>query len=33
MIKVAELILKNGRALEADKRCLSIDKVISLIPA
>lgn len=32
MTKVAELILKNGRALEADKLCLPIEETIKLIP-
>lgn len=32
MLKTAEIILKNGRALEADKNCLSINKIIKLIP-
>lgn len=32
MIKVAENILKQGRAKEADKYCLPIDEVIKLIP-
>jgi phosphoenolpyruvate phosphomutase len=32
MVKTAEAILKNGRAREADKHCLSIDKIIKLIP-
>lgn len=32
MIKTAKLILENGRAFEADKLCLPIDKVIRLIP-
>lgn len=31
MVKVAETILENGRALEADKYCLPIDEVIKLI--
>ncbi len=33
MKKVAELILKNGRALEADKLCLPIEEAIKLIPS
>lgn len=33
MTKVAQSILKNKRALEADKYCLSINEVISLIPS
>ncbi len=32
MVKVAETILKNGRAQEADKYCLPISEVIKLIP-
>lgn len=32
MKNVAELILKNGRALEADKLCLPIEDAIKLIP-
>lgn len=32
MVKTAETILKNGRALEADKYCLPIDEVLKLIP-
>jgi phosphoenolpyruvate phosphomutase len=32
MLKAAETILKNGRALEADKYCLSISEIIKLIP-
>ena len=33
MVKTAELILKNGRAMEAsDKHCMSIKEIISLIP-
>ena len=33
MIKVAESILKNGRAKEAsDKYCMSIKEIITLIP-
>lgn len=32
MVKVAETILKNGRASEADKDCLPINEVIKLIP-
>ena len=32
MVKTAQTILKNGRALEADKNCLSIDEIIKLIP-
>ena len=32
MIKVTETILKNGRALEADKICLPIEEIIKLIP-
>ena len=33
MKNVAELILKNGRAKEADKLCLSIEETIKLIPS
>lgn len=33
MVKTAQTILKNGRALEADKHCLSIDEIIKLIPS
>lgn len=33
MIKVAESILKEERALEADQSCLSIDEIIRLIPS
>lgn len=33
MTKVAESILKNGRAYEAEKLCLPIDKVLTLIPS
>ena len=32
MIKATEIILKNGRALEADKICLPIEEIIKLIP-
>lgn len=32
MVKTAETILENGRALEADKNCLSIKEIIKLIP-
>lgn len=32
MVKTAQLILKYGRAKEADKYCLAIDEVLSLIP-
>lgn len=32
MKNAAELILKNGRALEADKLCLSIEEAIKLVP-
>lgn len=32
MVKTAQTILKNGRALEADKNCLSINEIIKLIP-
>ena len=32
MLKVAELILKNGRSLETDSHCLSIKKILDLIP-
>jgi phosphoenolpyruvate phosphomutase len=33
MVKTAELILQNGRSLEAsDKHCMSIKEIISLIP-
>jgi phosphoenolpyruvate phosphomutase len=32
MIKTAKLILKNGRSREADRLCLPIKEVISLIP-
>jgi phosphoenolpyruvate phosphomutase len=33
MARVAKSILKNGRALEVDKYCLPIKKIINLIPA
>ena len=33
MTKVAQSILKHGRAYESDKMCLPIDQVISLIPS
>jgi len=32
MLKTAETILKNGRASEADRNCLSISEIIKLIP-
>jgi phosphoenolpyruvate phosphomutase len=32
MVKVAESILKEGRALEADQSCLSVDEIIKLVP-
>jgi len=32
MVKTAETILKNGRALEAEKYCLPIDEILRLIP-
>ncbi|OHA72018.1 MAG: phosphoenolpyruvate mutase [Candidatus Wildermuthbacteria bacterium RIFCSPHIGHO2_12_FULL_45_9] len=32
MVKTAETILKNGRAKEADKYCLSIKDILTLIP-
>lgn len=32
MQKVAETILENGRALEADKLCMSINEILTLIP-
>lgn len=32
MVKTAETILRNGRALEADKDCLPISEVLKLIP-
>lgn len=32
MVKTAESILRNGRAYEADKNCLPIEKVLRLIP-
>jgi len=33
MVNTAELILKSGRALEADELCLSIEDTIKLIPS
>jgi len=32
MYEIAQCILENGRALEADKQCLPIKEIISLIP-
>ncbi|MBI5123617.1 phosphoenolpyruvate mutase [Candidatus Roizmanbacteria bacterium] len=32
MIKTAELILENGRSLEADKLCMPVKEVLTLIP-
>lgn len=32
MVKTAETILKNGRALEADEYCMPIKEIITLIP-
>jgi 2-methylisocitrate lyase-like PEP mutase family enzyme len=32
MIRTAKDILKYGRALEAEKKCLSVKEVIRLIP-
>jgi len=32
MMKTAQLILKNGRALESENECLSIKEILSLIP-
>lgn len=33
MVETAETILRNGRALEADARCMPIKEVLTLIPA
>jgi phosphoenolpyruvate phosphomutase len=32
MLKVAQLILENGRSLECDDLCLSIKEILELIP-
>lgn len=32
MNKVAKEILKNGRSLESEKNCLSINEILELIP-
>ena len=32
MVKVAESILRNGRAAEAEELCMPIKEIISLIP-
>jgi len=33
MLKTAESILKHGRAFEAEKLCMPIKKIITLIPS